>query len=80
MALVIIRLLQKKTGNAYSSEKILSSLAKSRCVNFHGNYYVFDHNDEVLDNIGKAVDVDFGKKFRSLAEIKKIIAATKKIK
>jgi transposase len=78
VALVIIRLLQKKTGDQYSSEKILESLAKSCCVNFHGSQYVFDHNDEVLEAVGNTLGIDFGKKYRSLGEIKKIIAATKK--
>jgi len=77
VALVIIKLLQKKTGDQYSSGKMLDSLAKSCCVNFHGSHYVFDHNDEVLDAVGNAVGIDFGKKYRSLGEIKKIIAATK---
>jgi transposase len=78
VALVIIRLLQLKTGNEYSTGKMLGSLQKSCCVNFHENHYVFDYNDEILDSIGKVVNIDFGQKFRSLGEIKKIIAATKK--
>jgi len=79
IALVIIRLLQKKIGGQYSSEKILDSLTKSCCVNFQDNHYVFDYNDEVLDAIGEAVGVDFGQKFRTLSDIKKIIANTKKL-
>ena len=78
VALVIIRLLQLKTKWQHSSEKILESLTKSCCTNFQGNYYVFDHNNETLDDVGKAVGIDFNKRFRTLAEIKKIIASTKK--
>ena len=77
VALVILRLLQKKVENKHSSEKILDSLSKSCCTNFYGNQYVFDHYDHVLEDIGKAVGIDFGKEFRTLEEIKKIISQTK---
>ena len=41
------------------------------------NYYLFDYYDEVLKDIGKVTDIDFGKRIRTLGEIKKVLAKTK---
>ena len=78
VSLVIIKLLQKKVGNKYLPEEILNSLSKSCCSNFFANMYLFDYDDEILQDIGKVLGIDFGLKFRSLEEIKKIIAETRK--
>jgi Transposase DDE domain. len=77
VALVIIRLLQKKLGGRYSSEKILSGLSKTCCTNTDANRYVANYNDEAVVEIGKLFGIDFRKKNRTLAEIKNIIAKTK---
>jgi len=77
IALVIIRLLQKKLGGRYSSEKILSGLSKTCCTNTDANRYVANYNDEAVVEIGKLFGIDFRKKNRTLAEIKNIIAKTK---
>jgi hypothetical protein len=42
------------------------------------NYYLFDYYDDVLKDIGKEFGIDFSKRIRSLGEIKKISADTKK--
>ena len=34
--------------------------------------------DEVLKDIGKNMDIDFGKRIRTLGEIKKVLSKTKK--
>ena len=36
--------------------------------------------DEVLKDIGRVTDIDFGKRIRTLGEIKKVLAKTKKQK
>jgi|AGTN01.2.fsa_nt_gi Transposase len=77
VALVIIRLLQKKFNNKYSAEKILNGLAKTCCANMEGNLFVSHYNDDVVKEIGDAFGIDFRKKYRILAEIKNIIANTK---
>jgi transposase len=77
VALVIIRLLQKKLDGRYSSEKILSGLSKTCCTNVDSNRYVANYNDEAVVEIGKLFGIDFRKKNRTLAEIKNIIAKTK---
>ena len=77
VALVIIRLLQKKLGGKYSSEKILSGLSKTCCSNTDANRYVANYNDESVVEIGKLFGIDFRKKNRTLAEIKNIISNSK---
>ena len=77
VALVIIRLLQKKFNGKYSSEEILVGLSKTCCVNADANRYISSYNDDVVVEIGKAFGIDFRKKNHTLAEIKNIIANSK---
>jgi transposase len=77
LALVIIRLLQHKTENKFSSEKILNSLSKTCCSNLQGNLFLFDYYDEVIALIGTTLSIDFTQKYRTRSEIKNIIAKTK---
>lgn len=78
IALTIARIIEHKLGHKYSIGRILESLAKSECTHMKQNYYLFDYFDEVLDDIGSIFQIDFSKRVRSLGEIKKIIASTKK--
>lgn len=52
--------------------------AKAECSLVQQNYYSFDYYDEVLKDIGLIMDIDYGKRIRTLGEIKKILAKTKK--
>lgn len=56
----------------------LESLSKSECTHMKQNYYLFDYFDDILHDIGRVFQIDFAKRVRSLGEIKKIFAATKK--
>ena len=78
VALTIARILEMKLERKYSIGKLLDTLSKSQCSLLQQNYYVFDYYDEVLKDIGKAMDIDFAKRIRTLGEIKKILANTKK--
>ena len=78
IALVIARLLELLTHRKHSIAKMLESLAKAECSYLQQNYYLFDYFDEVLEDIGVAVGVDFSKRIRGLGDIKNILASTKK--
>lgn len=78
IALTIARILEMKTNGKYSIRKLLTALSKCECSLVQQNYYLFDYYDEVLKDIGVAIDVDFSKRIRSLGDIKKILAETKK--
>ena len=78
IALVIIRLLQKRTARRYSSEEIVECLNRISCSHEHENIYLFDYRNETTDIIGDALGMDFTKKRLLLSEIKNIVAQSKK--
>lgn len=78
VALIIARILENKMERKYSIGTILESLSKAECSLIQQNYYLFDYYDEVLKDIGRVTDIDFGKRIRTLGEIKKVLAKTKK--
>ncbi len=78
ISLVIMRLLQKKTGRLYSSEKIIECLNKISCSLEQDNIYLFDYRSEISDAIGSAIGIDFTRKRMRLSEIKKILGDVKK--
>jgi len=78
IALVIIRLIQKKTDRRYSAEKIIECLNKIACSNEQDNIYLFDYRSEISDAIGNALGIDFTRRRLRLSEIKNILANCKK--
>ena len=78
VALTLTRILEMKLEHKYSAEKMIDSLKKATCTLLQQNYYIFDYYDEVLKDIGKVTNVDFAKRLRTLGEIKKELAETKK--
>jgi hypothetical protein len=78
ISLVIIRLIGKKTGRKYSAEKIVSCLNNISCSNEQDNLYLFDYRSKISDDIGGALGIDFTKKRLTQAEIKNILAESKK--
>lgn len=80
IALVIARILEMKLKHKYSIGQMLESLNKADCTHMKQNYYLFDYYDDVLKDMANLFDIDFSKRVRSLGEIKKILADTKKDK
>jgi transposase len=78
IALVIMRLLQKQTGKKYSCEKIANCLNRLSCSDEQDNIYLFDYRSEISEAIGNALKINFSKKRLRLADIKHILAETKK--
>ena len=78
IALVIIRLIGKKTDRKYSPEKIISCLNSISCSNEQDNLYLFDYRSKISDAIGDALGIDFTRKRLRRAEIKNILAESKK--
>lgn len=78
VALTMARILELKTAHKYSIGKLLESLSQAQCTLAQQNYYLFDYYDEVLKDIGIALNIDFSKRIRTLGEIKKVLADTKK--
>jgi len=78
IALIIARIIELKLDHKYSIGRILESLAKSECTHMKQNYCLFDYFDEILQDIESTFQLDFSKRVRTLGEIKKILASTKK--
>jgi hypothetical protein len=78
ISLVLLRLLQKKTGRRFSAEKIIDCLNRLSCSNEQDNLYLFDYRSRISDAIGTALDIDFTRKRMRLGEIKKVLGEVKK--
>jgi transposase len=78
IALVILRILQKKTGRLYSAADIIECLNRISCSCEQDNIFLFDYRSEMSDAIGGAVGVDFSKKRLRLGEMKKVLGSVKK--
>jgi transposase len=78
VSLLIARILEMKTDRRYSIGKMLESLDKSECTLLSANHYLFDYIDDVLLDIGSKLDIDFSYRSRTLGDIKKVLAETKK--
>ncbi len=78
IALVIIRLIQKKMDQRYSPDRIIECLNKIACSNEQDNLYLFDYRSEISDAIGNALGIDFILRRLRLSELKNILAESKK--
>lgn len=78
IALVILRLIQKRLGGAFSTETIINAMKNITCSPEAKNLYLFDYRTDVTDAIGEAMGFDFTKKRLSRSEIKKFLGEAKK--
>jgi len=78
LALILIRLLEIKTKHRYSPTRLIEAMKKCSASKLTENIWLFDYKDEVLDSIGEGLGIDFSKKQLRLADIKNILAGTKK--
>jgi Transposase len=77
ISLVIVRLIQKKTEHAYSSQELIETMRDIACSHEGGNLYLFDHQSEIANALGEAFDLDFSMLRLTRAEIRKNIGAVK---
>ena len=77
ISLVIVRLIQKRTGYKYSPEKLIEAMNSLSCSHEGGNLYLFDFRNDVTDALGEAFNLDFTMQRLTRGEIKKNIGAVK---
>ncbi len=77
IALLILRILEKKTERKYSTGKIICSLKKANVVLSNQNIYQAIYYDEVLKLIDDKLGIDLSIEYPTQADIKKLIAETK---
>jgi transposase len=78
IALVIIRLIQKKTGFCYSPARLIDAMNNISCSNESENLYLFNFRNDVSDALGQAFGIDFTRQRLSRSDIKKNLGDAKK--
>jgi len=78
IALLICRILQVETGWRHSVATIAETLSRASGTHLSENWWVFDHRDGAIDEIGAALGIDFRRKYLTSGEIRSIVASTKK--
>ena len=79
IALIIIRLIQKRLNGEYPVGQVLEALRNISCSKETENLYLFDFRDDVSDAIGRAFGLDFSNERLTRGEIKKNLASVKKV-
>lgn len=77
ISLVIVRLIQKRTGNCHSAARLIDAMNAISCSHLSENLFLFDYRSEISDALGKAFEIDFANQFLTRAEIKNILAVAK---
>jgi transposase len=78
ISLVILRLIQKRLGGAYSTATIINALKNITCSPETKNLFLFDYRTDETDAIGEVLGFNFTKKRLSRSEIKNILGQAKK--
>jgi transposase len=78
IALLIARIVELRLGGKYTIAKIVETLRKVECSNIDQNLWLFDHTDEVTDDMNAAFGTDFGLKTMTLKNIRKSLGLAKR--
>lgn len=78
VSLLLLRLLEKQTNHKYSTKELVNEMNNISGTYLAENYYMFDRNSAIVQDLGKLVGVNFTKRFMTLGEIKNILAKMKK--
>lgn len=78
IALLIGRITELRLSGKYTIKKIAETLTKVACTHLKENLWVFDHADDVTDDMNSVFGTDFGKKIMTLKKIKENLASVKK--
>ena len=73
IALVIMRLLERKRGYKYTADQIVTSAKKYNCINIDRNIYQFIYKDRIIGDISKAFNINLDKKYEKREKIKKLL-------
>ena len=78
IALVIVRLIQKRIEHKLSPEALIQTMKSISCSHEGLNLFLFDYRSEASDMLGDAFGIDFTKERLTRKEIKKNIGNAKK--
>jgi transposase len=77
LALTIGRLIEIRLNHKYPLPRILETLRSVSCSHLDQNVYVFDHRDEITEELNKVFGLNIGEKFMTLKDIKNNFARAK---
>ena len=78
IALLLLRCLQLRTGNRFPVGQMIESLRKAGGSLIEEGLYVFDFYDDALEEIGKAVGIDYSFKYRHERDVRRLVGQVKK--
>lgn len=78
VALLLLRLLEKRTAEKIPVETMVVSLRKAHLVQLEDETYVNAYCDNVINAIGRALDLDLTKKYYSKGDLKTLRGKTAK--
>jgi transposase len=79
IALVILRLIEKRMGREYPIGQIIEAMKNICCSPETENLFLFDYRTDVTDALGAAFGIDFTRKRLSRSDIKKVLAEAKRV-
>lgn len=71
ISLLIIRLLEKRTNNKYSIEKLIESIKKYESTKIEHDLYIQNFRNDVIKDLEQIFNIDLSKKYLELSEIRK---------
>ncbi len=77
LSLLILRILELKTKGLYSIEKMIDALSKANVFHLDANYYKAVFYNDVLECIDTHIGTKLNQKYRTLEDLKKMVADTK---
>lgn len=78
IALMLLRLVEKRLGGEFSAECIADTMREVECSHMGENAYLFSYADNVTEAVREKMGIDLTRKCMTLGEIKQRIGATKK--
>lgn len=72
-ALVILRLLQRRLKDEYSTDSIIESLRNYGCVHLDTNKYMFTYYDKIMDKMNQEFELNLNKKYRTRREMRHLL-------
>lgn len=73
VALVIVRLLEKKTNGKYSIASLIEAIRNFKCIHEFSSIYMLFNNSEIIEELNKTFNTDILKKRLDKSSLKKIL-------
>lgn len=80
LSLVILRIIEHRIQREYSPKQIIKSLRKCEMIHLKENQYQCIYRDAIIEKLDEIYGIETQYKYRSLQQIKKVLAEVKKQK